>query len=66
MPASYIALEDIVNTISSNLKAQGMDPVLNAEMYRSLVAEEMRLHNYKSFRLVVFWVYLISGFQRDE
>lgn len=50
IPASYIALEDIVNLISSNLKANGMDPVLDAERYRKIVTEEMRLHNYKSFR----------------
>ena len=50
IPASYIALEDIVNVISCNLKAADMDPVLDAENYRKLVTEEMRLHNYKSFR----------------
>ncbi|XP_059217831.1 leucine-rich repeat serine/threonine-protein kinase 1 isoform X2 [Stomoxys calcitrans] len=50
IPASYIALEDIVNVISCNLRAAGLDPVLDAESYRKLVTEEMRLHNYKSFR----------------
>ncbi|KAL9897903.1 leucine-rich repeat kinase isoform 1-T1 [Glossina fuscipes fuscipes] len=50
IPASYIALEDIVNVIACNLRAVGMDPVLDAENYRKLVTEEMRLHNYKSFR----------------
>ncbi|XP_055923849.1 leucine-rich repeat serine/threonine-protein kinase 1 isoform X2 [Eupeodes corollae] len=50
IPASYIALEDIVNLISCNLKAVGMDPVLDAERYKKIVTEEMRLHNYKSFR----------------
>ncbi|XP_054737581.1 leucine-rich repeat serine/threonine-protein kinase 1 isoform X1 [Anastrepha obliqua] len=50
IPASYIALEDIVNVISCNLRSASVDPVLDAEEYRKLVAEEMRLHNYKSFR----------------
>lgn len=50
IPASYIALEDIVNVIASSLRAAGRDPVLDAEQYRSLVTEKMRLHNYKSFR----------------
>ncbi|XP_032596558.1 leucine-rich repeat serine/threonine-protein kinase 1 isoform X2 [Drosophila grimshawi] len=50
IPASYIALEDIVNVIACNLRAAGRDPVLDAEQYRCLVTEQMRLHNYKSFR----------------
>ncbi|XP_037942769.1 leucine-rich repeat serine/threonine-protein kinase 1 isoform X2 [Teleopsis dalmanni] len=50
IPASYIALEDIVHVISCNLRAMGMDPVLDAEQYKKVVVEEMRLHNYKSFR----------------
>ncbi|XP_062127004.1 LOW QUALITY PROTEIN: leucine-rich repeat serine/threonine-protein kinase 1 [Drosophila sulfurigaster albostrigata] len=50
IPASYIALEDIVNVIACNLRAAGRDPVLDAEQYRSIVTEQMRLHNYKSFR----------------
>ncbi|XP_019848391.2 leucine-rich repeat serine/threonine-protein kinase 1 isoform X2 [Bactrocera dorsalis] len=50
VPATYIALEDIVNVIAGNLRSAGVDPVLDAEEYRKLVTEEMRLHNYKSFR----------------
>ncbi|XP_017968519.1 leucine-rich repeat serine/threonine-protein kinase 1 isoform X2 [Drosophila navojoa] len=50
IPASYIALEDIVNVIACSLRAAGRDPVLDAEQYRSMVTEKMRLHNYKSFR----------------
>lgn len=50
VPATYIALEDIVNVIATNLRSAGVDPVLDAEEYRKLVTEEMRLHNYKSFR----------------
>ncbi|ALC46696.1 Lrrk [Drosophila busckii] len=50
IPASYIALEDIVNVIACNLRAAGRDPVLDAEQYRCQVTEQMRLHNYKSFR----------------
>ncbi|XP_037707527.1 leucine-rich repeat serine/threonine-protein kinase 1 isoform X1 [Drosophila subpulchrella] len=50
IPASYIALEDIVNVIACNLRAAGRDPVLDGEQYRRLVTEQMRLHNYKSFR----------------
>lgn len=50
VPATYIALEDIVNVIATNLRTAGMDPVLNTEEYRKHVTEEMRLHHYKSFR----------------
>ncbi|XP_030371278.1 leucine-rich repeat serine/threonine-protein kinase 1 isoform X2 [Scaptodrosophila lebanonensis] len=50
IPASYIALEDIINVIACNLRDAGLDPVLDAEQYKRLVTEEMRLHNYKSFR----------------
>lgn len=50
IPASYIALEDIVNVIACNLRAAGRDPVLDGEQYKRLVTEQMRLHNYKSFR----------------
>ncbi|KRF83412.1 leucine-rich repeat serine/threonine-protein kinase 1 isoform X2 [Drosophila virilis] len=50
IPATYIALEDIINVIACSLRAAGRDPVLDAEQYRCMVTEQMRLHNYKSFR----------------
>ncbi|XP_054091980.1 leucine-rich repeat serine/threonine-protein kinase 1 isoform X2 [Zeugodacus cucurbitae] len=50
VPATYIALEDIVSVIATNLRSAGVDPVLDAEEYRKCITEEMRLHNYKSFR----------------
>lgn len=50
IPASYIALEDIIHVIACNLRACNADPVLDGERYRRMVTEEMRLHNYKGFR----------------
>lgn len=50
VPASYIALEDIINVISNNLKSKHLDPVLDTETYKKLVTEEMRLHHHKNFR----------------
>lgn len=50
IPASYIALEDVINVIACNLRALGLDPVLDAEKYRRMVTDELQTHNYKSFR----------------
>lgn len=50
VPASYIALEDVVENISSYLKINGSDPVLNNENFQKMVHQEMRLQNNRPFR----------------
>ena len=36
VPASYVHLQDVVRDISEERKAQGKDPVLHTEQYRSV------------------------------
>ncbi|XP_053686186.1 leucine-rich repeat serine/threonine-protein kinase 1 isoform X3 [Sabethes cyaneus] len=50
VPASYLALEDVVGTISGSLRQFGADPVLDAERYRQMVTQEMQLRGFKGFR----------------
>ncbi|KAG5883328.1 hypothetical protein JTB14_032528 [Gonioctena quinquepunctata] len=50
VPATYLALEDVINYIASERKLNGLDPVLNAEQYRSLVTTEMLQRYNKTFR----------------
>lgn len=50
MPASYIALEDVVSQLASEKRATGADPVLSAEQYRAKVAHEMQLRFHRTFR----------------
>lgn len=50
IPASYLALEDVIGYLTLERKAQGRDPVLPAERYQSLVTHEMASRNYKPFR----------------
>ncbi|KXJ72845.1 hypothetical protein RP20_CCG017127 [Aedes albopictus] len=50
VPASYLALEDVVGAISSSLRQFGADPVLDAERYRLMVTQEMQLRGFKGFR----------------
>ncbi|XP_055684527.1 leucine-rich repeat serine/threonine-protein kinase 1 isoform X1 [Lutzomyia longipalpis] len=50
VPASYLALEDVIGTISSALRQVGADPVLDAERYRNMVTQEMQSRGYKRFR----------------
>ncbi|XP_055623482.1 leucine-rich repeat serine/threonine-protein kinase 1 isoform X2 [Toxorhynchites rutilus septentrionalis] len=50
VPASYLALEDVVGTIASTLRQFGADPVLDAERYRQMVTQEMQLRGFKGFR----------------
>ena len=54
VPASYLALEDVIQNISSYLKHAGSDPVLNHENFKQMVHQEMHYHNLKSFRFVSF------------
>uniref|UniRef100_A0A182IMZ8 non-specific serine/threonine protein kinase n=1 Tax=Anopheles atroparvus TaxID=41427 RepID=A0A182IMZ8_ANOAO len=50
VPASYLALEDVIAQIASAQRQQGADPVLDAERYRQLVTHEMQLRGLKGFR----------------
>lgn len=50
VPASYLALEDVVASISNHLKQNGADPVLKADNYREMVTVEMSNRGYKGFR----------------
>uniref|UniRef100_A0A8D8E4R7 non-specific serine/threonine protein kinase n=3 Tax=Culex pipiens TaxID=7175 RepID=A0A8D8E4R7_CULPI len=50
VPASYLALEDVVGTISSSLRQFGADPVLDSDRYRQAVTQEMQLRGFKGFR----------------
>ncbi|CRK89702.1 CLUMA_CG003464, isoform A [Clunio marinus] len=50
VPASYLTLEDVVGTIAYQLRQNGVDPVLNADNYREMVAQEMQNRGHKGFR----------------
>uniref|UniRef100_A0A182N1F9 non-specific serine/threonine protein kinase n=1 Tax=Anopheles dirus TaxID=7168 RepID=A0A182N1F9_9DIPT len=50
VPASYLALEDVVANIAAGLRQHGADPVLDAERYRQTVTHEMQLRGLKGFR----------------
>lgn len=50
MPASYLALEDVVSHLAVEQRAAGVDPVLTADQFRTKVAHEMQQRFHKSFR----------------
>ncbi|KAJ8980099.1 hypothetical protein NQ317_008560 [Molorchus minor] len=50
VPATYLALEDIVNYIATERRLNGLDPVLNMEQFRNLVTSEMLQRYNKTFR----------------
>ncbi|KAL3278816.1 hypothetical protein HHI36_016337 [Cryptolaemus montrouzieri] len=50
VPATYLALEDVVNHIAFERKMNGLDPVLNADQYRTVVSVEMQQRFNKTFR----------------
>lgn len=50
VPASYLALEDVVANISTYLKQIGSDPVLNYDNFKQMVNQEMHFQNFKAFR----------------
>ena len=41
IPASYLALEDLVGALAADLKSKGRDPVLNQEQYEETVSVEL-------------------------
>ncbi|XP_017772148.1 PREDICTED: leucine-rich repeat serine/threonine-protein kinase 1 isoform X5 [Nicrophorus vespilloides] len=50
VPATYLALEDVVNYIATERRVNNMDPVLNADQYRSIVTTEMQQRYNRTFR----------------
>ena len=50
VPATYLALEDIVSHIATQMKVSGIDPVLKFDAYRDMVNSEMLCRNLKCFR----------------
>ena len=50
VPASYLALEDLVAAVASELKSRGRDPVLNQEQYEETVAAELEKRFSVRFR----------------
>ncbi|KAF5301002.1 hypothetical protein FQR65_LT08985 [Abscondita terminalis] len=50
VPATYLALEDVVNHIALERRVNNLDPVLTAEQYRTIVTTEMQLRCNRAFR----------------
>lgn len=50
VPSTYLALEDVIASISSQMRASGIDPVLNFDRYKEMVNHEMVIQNHKGFR----------------
>ncbi|GAB6033061.1 hypothetical protein CHUAL_012677 [Chamberlinius hualienensis] len=50
IPATYLALEDVVSYLSVERKLQNKDPVLQSEQYRMLVMHEMQERFHLGFR----------------
>ncbi|XP_060525729.1 leucine-rich repeat serine/threonine-protein kinase 1 isoform X2 [Cylas formicarius] len=50
VPATYLALEDVINYIAAEYRTNGLDPVLTTEQFKSVVISEMQLRYNKTFR----------------
>jgi len=50
VPATYLALEDIVSHIGSERRLAGLDPVLNLDQFKTAVNAEMLSRYHKLFR----------------
>lgn len=50
VPASYLALEDVVGYVAAQRKQVGFDPVLSAAEYRTVVTAEMQFRGVRPFR----------------
>lgn len=50
VPASYLALEDVIGNLAQHLREASADPVLNSEQYRIMVTQEMQNRGHKSLR----------------
>lgn len=50
VPASYLALEEIIGNIAYQLRQGNADPVLSSEQYRMMVTQDIQNRGYKCFR----------------
>lgn len=50
VPATYLALEDIVYSVSADRRLNGLDPVLTSEQYKLIMTSEMQQRYNKTFR----------------
>lgn len=50
VPSTYLALEDVIGSISHQLRQNNIDPVLNLDTFKDMVAQEMAMQNHKGFR----------------
>ena len=50
VPAIYLALEDVISQMSSDLRGQGHDPVLRQDQYEAMVTAELLSKNGLKFR----------------
>lgn len=50
VPATYLTLEDVVNHVAVDRRINGLDPVLNAEQFRTIVTNEMQTRYNRNFR----------------
>lgn len=50
VPATYLALEDIVYSVAAERRVNNLDPVLTAEQYKSVMTSEMLQRYNKTFR----------------
>ncbi|XP_065157528.1 leucine-rich repeat serine/threonine-protein kinase 1 isoform X3 [Atheta coriaria] len=50
VPATYLALEDVVNYVAAERRSANLDPVLTAEQYKSIVTTEMMTRYNRTFR----------------
>lgn len=50
VPATYLALEDVINYIATDRRLNGLDPVLSTDQYKNLVTNEMLQRYNKTFR----------------
>lgn len=50
VPASYLALEDVIGHIALERRQKKADPVLSAQDYRTIVSNEMQSRFQRSFR----------------
>lgn len=50
VPASYLALEDVIAHIAADRRNKGSDPVLSAQEYKTSVSNEMQAKHQYTFR----------------
>ena len=47
VPATYLALEEVISGLSTDLRGQNHDPVLRQEQYESMIIHELQSKNLK-------------------